>query len=274
MDFDSLVKGVLNCGSEALTLQRGIARNHKHDGSIITEADHAVDALLISYISESCPDAAIISEESEGTTPGTNGSWTFVIDPIDGTDAYSQGFPGWCIALGILGADLQPVGAVIYAPRWSSFGEGETLLILEPGKAAECNGRTLAREDYTGSISKRLQIMVSSRIHRIIDLSSFNGKIRTTGSAILHLVSPLLYREISASIQAPCYIWDMVAAHAILESQGYDLEYLSGGRPDYQKLIHRGKTPEVLLSGTYDDIDVLKGYITSRDRKGLPRAHK
>jgi len=265
MNFETLVRAVTECGSEALRLQKGIKREHKGDGSIVTEADHRINDILIRTIGDIGPQAVIISEESESDVPTPVKDLCFVLDPIDGTDAYSQGLPGWCIAVGILGPGFLPVGAVIYAPRWPTLAEAETLITLEPGKKAECNGRLLDIAVKDDSESKRKQIMVSSRIHRKVNFSRFPGKVRTAGSAILHLVSPLLYPEITASVQASCYIWDMAAAHAVLASCGYHLEYLSGGTPDYSKLIRRVKTEGILISGKSAGLEKIKNYISLRE---------
>ncbi len=267
MNFYTLVRAVTECGSEALGLQKGIKREYKDDGSIITEADQRINDILIRTIGAISPESFIISEESETDVPTPDKNLCFVLDPIDGTDAYSQGFPGWCIAVGILGPGFLPVGAVIYAPRWPTLTEAETLITLEPGERAECNGRQMDIYSGDDSESKRKQIMVSSRIHRKVNFYRFPGKVRTAGSAVLHLVSPLLYPEITASVQASCYIWDMAAAHAVLYSCGYNLEYLSGGAPDYGKLIKRVKTDGIILSGKPADLEKIKNYISLREER-------
>ena len=264
MSFERIVRSVVDCGGEAVRLQKDIDRNFKQDGSIITEADHAVDRMLSDTIRRTYPDAVLISEESRTGSAAEGPHLTFIIDPIDGTDAYSQGLPGWCVGVGILDETLAPVGAVIYAPRWGSFGEGETLLCLKPGKGVQCNGHDI--EPRAGQEGKRGQIVISSGTHRKLDLSSFPGKIRTIGSALLHLVAPVLYPEIIAALQAPCYVWDIAAAHAVLSSCGFGLEYLSGGGPDYGSLVSRIKTSGFIIAGSNRSMGMVRQYI-----KPLPR---
>lgn len=261
MAFQDLVEAVIRCGDLAETLQGGIDRDRKDDGSVITEADHRVNDLLIETLQRLYPGAGIISEESEASGKPAGEDHIFVIDPIDGTDAYSQGLPGWCIALAMLDTGYTPVGGIIYAPRWGSRGDRKTLLILEPGERATCNGEPLQSLPRENPEPKRSQIMVSSRTHRKLNLSAFPGKIRTVGSAILHLVSPLLYDGIIASVQTSCYIWDIAAAYAFLEKTGYRLEYLSGGTPDYFSLANRIQTGDFLLSGSKEGIGTLRSYI-------------
>jgi hypothetical protein len=47
--------------------------------------------------------------------------YTFVIDPIDGTLAFTCGTPGWAICVGVLDSALRPVAGIISAPSWDSL---------------------------------------------------------------------------------------------------------------------------------------------------------
>src|SRR5690606_38622846 len=62
---------------------------HKHDGSPVTAADRAAERLLREEIAAALPDDTVRGEE-EGDRVGTSGR-TWVIDPIDGTLAFSRG---------------------------------------------------------------------------------------------------------------------------------------------------------------------------------------
>ncbi|MBN2049846.1 MAG: inositol monophosphatase [Spirochaetales bacterium] len=257
MSFENLVMAVRKGAEEALQLQKGVRGNHKDDGTIITEADMMIHRLLKDHIRRFYPQEAFLSEEEVKLPALAPGRLLFVLDPIDGTDAYSQGMPGWCVALGILDTDLTPVGGIIYAPRWSVAGSEESLLVLEPGEAPTLNGEPMIPPDRAGSLHCQ-QIMTSSRIHRRVDLSAYPGKVRSIGSSILHLAAPLLYPGVTASLQAAGYIWDIAASHAFLLALGYQLEYLSGGSLDYRSLVRRKKTRDILLSGTPEALDTLR----------------
>lgn len=99
--------------------------------------------------------------------------FTFVLDPIDGTDMYSQGLPSFCTALGILDSSFTPVGAVIAAPR---FGRGTTeglVVRLTPGGKPTINGKPLTVPKRDGIIR---QITLSSSLVRNIDFSRYLGR--------------------------------------------------------------------------------------------------
>jgi histidinol-phosphatase len=63
----------------------------KTDGSPVTEADLAVERLLRDEIAAAFPDDAVLGEE-EADRPGSSGR-TWIVDPIDGTKAFSRGVP-------------------------------------------------------------------------------------------------------------------------------------------------------------------------------------
>lgn len=81
----------------------------------VTEADIAVNTLLMEKLRSARPDYGWLSEETSDTPERLTCERVFVVDPIDGTRAFMKGEPHFCIALAILEGD-QPVVAVIYAP--------------------------------------------------------------------------------------------------------------------------------------------------------------
>ena len=64
---------------------------HKHDQTPVTEADRGAERLVRERLHEAFPDDAVIGEEEE-PKPGTSGR-TWVVDPIDGTKAFTHGVP-------------------------------------------------------------------------------------------------------------------------------------------------------------------------------------
>jgi len=71
----------------------------KGDGSEVTEADHASEALIRSTIREQFPDHAIFGEE--GTDVAGRSGYRWVIDPIDGTRSFASGVPLYGILLAL-----------------------------------------------------------------------------------------------------------------------------------------------------------------------------
>jgi len=253
--LDSLALAVREAGMYAKAQQQHISRSYKKDGSVITETDLAISKQIISVIEGLFPSMNIISEET--LTPYREASpFTFVLDPIDGTDVYSQGLPSWAVALGILNKDRVPVGAMISAPRWG-IGEEDLFVRLDPGKEPLINGQPLIVE---GNKDFPWQITMGSSGQRLMDFSRYEGKIRIFGSSIIHMLSPVIYEHIQGCVNQSCYVWDVAASHAVLLSAGMLVEYVDG-KPfiyDDDFLLHRKPFSPSLYVGTRTCIDALK----------------
>jgi len=259
--LDDLAAVVRDCGLWARTMQGSIDRSYKSDGTPVTEVDLEISRRIIAYLTEHFPQANIVSEENP-TPFDPEAPWTFVIDPIDGTDVYSQGMPCWAVALGILDQDHEPVGAMISAPRWG-LGEEELFVRLDPGTRLLVNGK-----EFNPQSAKDVpeQITMGSSGQRLFDFSAFDGKIRIFGSAILHLLSLVLYPYIQGSIVISCYAWDVAAAHAVMRSLSMDLEYVDGEPFVYDEplLVGRQSFKQSLYGGNAACIKALRRLIPPR----------
>ncbi|AEC01903.1 inositol monophosphatase family protein [Parasphaerochaeta coccoides] len=218
-----LADEVRECGRYAKSIQHSVRRNYKYDGTVITDADMEISRRIVGLLTERLPEANIICEEI--STPWREEApYSFVLDPIDGTDMYSQGFPSWAVALGMMDKVRKPVGAWISAPRWG-LGVDELFVRLDPGGTPFVNDEPLA---LIGDKDAVAQVMVSSKGQSNLDFSHFSGKVRTVGSSIIHLISPVIYPNIEACVNQRAYIWDMCASHAVLLSMGMDINYSDG----------------------------------------------
>jgi fructose-1,6-bisphosphatase/inositol monophosphatase family enzyme len=256
--FHTLLPAVDFCSDYARKAQANIVRTYKQDGSVLTSTDLFISRYLIDTIKSSFPRANIICEE-ELTPFSEDAPYTFVIDPIDGTDVYSQGFPSWCIAIGILDQQLQPVGGIISAPRWG-IGTTDGLLIYRfPDQPLMLQGAPFTLEK---DFSQLNQLVVCSNSYKHLDFSGTGGKLRSFGSNILHILSPAIHNHILAAVFSPCYIWDIAAAHAIVAAAGLEVRYASGAPVDYRTMIDRGLAAEYAYVSTPEVVRFLQKTIT------------
>ncbi|MCX7621653.1 MAG: hypothetical protein N2037_12520 [Acidimicrobiales bacterium] len=72
---------------------------HKGDGTPVTEADKAAERYLRSEIARRWPADSIVGEEEAATTGASGRTW--IIDPIDGTKAFTRGVPLYCNLLAL-----------------------------------------------------------------------------------------------------------------------------------------------------------------------------
>jgi histidinol phosphatase-like enzyme (inositol monophosphatase family) len=103
-----------------------LAVERKADGTPVTEADRAAEALVRRRVREAYPDDGILGEE-EGERFGTSGR-RWIVDPIDGTKAFTRGVPLYTTLLAVED-DGRPVVGVIVVPAlgervWASAGGG------------------------------------------------------------------------------------------------------------------------------------------------------
>ncbi len=266
--FNELVDLVIQAGCRARAMQQSISREKKPDGSIITEADLTIDAMIRPALQKLYPGSLLVSEESE-TTEGWNSfdsethqgeerslettrtnRYIFVLDPIDGTDVFSQGMPGWCVALGILNSKREPIGSILYAPNWETGGkqiplptkEGEnyaqetptgvnalpphgTLFTSIGTSGAYVNGSLLPPKEQ--NMGDAPQLMASSRAHKHFDLYHYPHKVRNIGSNIMHMLAGAIYPNIGGCLMYGCFVWDIAPAHHFLRSAGQDIGSLT-----------------------------------------------
>lgn len=249
--LDLLAEEVVRCGTYAKECQGSVLRSFKNDGTVITEVDMTISDRLTSFIKAHLPEANIISEEAIDPFDD-EAPYTFVIDPIDGTDGYSQGLPTWAVAVGILDKERNPVGAMISAPRMG-LGVDNLFVRLDPGKELLLNGKPFSPNLPKDTMH---QVAMSSNGHRFCDFSNFHGKIRVFGSAILHLLAPVIYPEIQGAMNSSVFVWDFCAAHAVLCHFDYRLLYEDGRPVTYtdRLLKERKNTGEFIFAGTINGV--------------------
>ncbi len=119
--------------------------------------------------------------------------------------------------------------------------------------------------DLDEPLSEDSNLMWASKMHRLLDLGRFPGKIRNVGSASLHLCFPLLYPAVFGAVESQrVRIWDIAGPHAILLSLGFDLAYLGGGQIDYSALVDGSPVADIVVAGTKPRIEELRRIFAGR----------
>jgi myo-inositol-1(or 4)-monophosphatase len=94
-------------------------------GDVVTSLDRAADRLIVDRLHRAFPSHRILSEES-GTVWDSPGPWTWLVDPLDGSNNIVVGLPVAAIGL-TLCHDSQPKVGVVHEPfvsRTSSAARG------------------------------------------------------------------------------------------------------------------------------------------------------
>lgn len=136
-DFEhrlAFAKTIARAAGETLLAIRdaGLPR-HEEGDQLKSAADRAAQALLTALLAEHYPGEAIVSEESDSNDLSAlkKNKPCWIVDPLDGTRSYHDGFDGFCVQLAYIekrivqvGVVYQPVTRVMY---WAVRGKGAFL---------------------------------------------------------------------------------------------------------------------------------------------------
>ena len=129
-----------------------IARRHigavsverKADESVVTEADRAMQDVILKAVGTAYPDHAVLAEETLAHTqrhaPLGDARYTWVVDPLDGTRNYAAGFPCYSTSIAVLDRGV-PVVALVMEHNVS-----QTYTAIRH-QGTECNGRRVSMEE-------------------------------------------------------------------------------------------------------------------------------
>jgi myo-inositol-1(or 4)-monophosphatase len=108
--LDFAIETVREAGAVLRDFYRtGVTVKHKGEIDLITEADHASEALILDRIRSAYPDCAILSEES-GASAHTS-PYVWIVDPLDGTTNFAHGLPIFSVTLALMVNGVIEVGA-------------------------------------------------------------------------------------------------------------------------------------------------------------------
>ena len=103
----------------------------KADGSPVTAADHAAEAVILPVIRALTPDIPVISEEeaAAGISPDIRGSRFWLVDPLDGTKEFLKRNGEFTVNIALI-ENGAPVLGVVHSPV-----TGDTYAAAGPGTA-------------------------------------------------------------------------------------------------------------------------------------------
>jgi myo-inositol-1(or 4)-monophosphatase len=103
-DFLDQVEAVARAGAEPLLrhwrrLEPGQV-TEKARNDLVSDADRAAEAAILAEVARRFPDHQVLSEEAGWSRQsGTSPVW--IVDPLDGTTNYVQGFPHFAVSIGV-----------------------------------------------------------------------------------------------------------------------------------------------------------------------------
>jgi myo-inositol-1(or 4)-monophosphatase len=120
-DFVLLKQAVREAGSLALGyFRQELTVSRKNDGSEVSEADLAVDAALNRSLAGSRPGYGWLSEESEDDARRLDRTCVWMVDPIDGTNAFLRHVPEWTVSAALV-ENGKPVLGIVFNAATNEF---------------------------------------------------------------------------------------------------------------------------------------------------------
>lgn len=197
---------------------------------LVTKYDLMVQELLRRRLLELLPEAGFLGEEGEHSQSLRSREWCFIVDPIDGTTNFIQGYHNSCVSIGLARRGQMEYG-VVYNPY-----DGE-LYAAQCGKGAKLNGSPIHCQDK--ALDHSLLIFGSALYYRELvpqTLGLFNlafplvQDVRRFGSAALDLCY-LAAGKAGIFFEARLCPWDYAAGSLIAAEAGCLVSQLDGSAP-------------------------------------------
>ena len=218
--------------------KRKISARLKPDGSPVSEADEAAEAILLPALAKAAPDIRVISEENAASHHLDVAPLFFLVDPIDGTKEFLKpdGQGSFTVNIGLIQNGV-PVMGLVYAPAFDALYMG----VAGHQALKITNGHTqlLSVRDVpaTGAVA------VASASHRDEATNHWLAKHQITETkSIGSSLKFCLVAEGVADVYprfGPTMEWDTAAGDAVLRAAGgmvmtTDYQPYPYGKADYR----------------------------------------
>ncbi|MEN0087126.1 MAG: 3'(2'),5'-bisphosphate nucleotidase CysQ [Pseudomonadota bacterium] len=231
-----LKPAVLEAGAAIMAIYTKLSPGEvasKSDGSPVTEADLAADAILRTALADHAPDIMVVSEENAQSHTGMPADRFILVDPLDGTREFikADGKGAFTVNIGLI-ESKSPIAGIVYAPALNQYFVGAV------GEGAWLNDQPISAQ-----IPGDEKIAVASLSHRdeATDEWLQDNNIQNTRSIGSSLKFGLLAVG-DADVYprfGPTMEWDTAAGDAVLRAAGGRVETPAGATFSYGKEGYR-----------------------------------
>lgn len=223
-ELSAIVRGV---GCELIKCRDiGMVNGRWNGSQFKADADMLAHKELLRRLKLLDPRIPVISEEDPASFSRKNPYCYWLIDPIDGTASFAQGFPGFVTQVALIVQD-SPYLAAVYAPVL------DNLYLAKRGSGSFLNGRRLFSnpnqgmgtliDNYPEPRGITLLAYNDLNFHRYMECGSISLKICKVAEG----AADLFFKNIEVRS------WDLAAPQVILEEAGGFLSDIYGQRIDY-----------------------------------------
>lgn len=238
-------------GEEALKYFKNIGSlvvESKGPQDRVSQADRNVETLMRDMIADSFPDDGIIGEEHKASD-GTSG-FTWIIDPIDGTNNFVAGIPVWTTVLACVN-ETQTLVGIIHDPNMNE------MFYCSSGGGAFLNGEAIKASKAVSLSEGILGMGFSRRCHPgdtaglIETVLKQDGTITKNGSGALSLAYAASGRFVGF-LEIYMNAWDCLAGVLLTEEAGGSVVDFN-----FRSMLESGGSVAVGSPGLIDEIAVM-----------------
>jgi 3'(2'), 5'-bisphosphate nucleotidase len=237
---DSLSALVARAGAAVLRIATGsVSVRAKADGSPVSDADAAADAVLADGLARLLPGMVVVSEETVTQAPWSRPELFALVDPLDGTKEFLAGRGDYCVNLALI-ADGRPIAGFLALPALGLLyrgrrGEGAERITVDYGASEPVFGP--AHPIATRPAPAIGMVATISRSHLDATTTTF---LDTLGAKERHACGSALKFCRVAEGEADVYPrlartceWDIAAGHALIEAAGGIMRCADGEELSY-----------------------------------------
>jgi 3'(2'), 5'-bisphosphate nucleotidase len=213
---------------------RGFATTRKADRSLVTEADHLSEALIVAGLRDAAPEIPVIAEEAVAAGAMAEASPCFwLVDPLDGTREFTDGNDDFAVNIGlvrdgrvVLGVVGVPAtgelfGGIVGVGAWKRLGLVETPV---RARVPPPEGLTVLASRHHGDTARLDAFLAGRPVAKMLNFGS-SLKFCRLAEGIADL-----YPRFGRTME-----WDTAAPQAVLEAAGGSVRALDGETLRYGK---------------------------------------
>ena len=217
-------------GNAILRVEKTMAKAlTKTDGSPVTEADEAAEAIILEQLNHLAPWLPVAAEESHAAGHRITQSPCFaLVDPLDGTKEFLRGNGEYSVNIALI-RNHQPVAGAIYAPALGEIWWGGLSASCAQGNSEDCLAHAVPI--HCRPAPDTIDVL-ASRSHHSNMLDDFLkdyavGHCSFSGSSLKFCRIAEGKADLYPRFR-PTMEWDTAAGHAILLASGGNLTHLNG----------------------------------------------
>jgi len=230
-DHALLCRAVRDAGALAMSYFGNAESWEKRPGHPVSDADIAVNELLMAALRGARPDYAWLSEEDRDSDARLSAARLWVVDPIDGTRAFLRGRHEFSVTAGLLDGGA-PVAGVVYSPSTDEFYDAIK------GGGARLNGQPV-RVAAPDRVADSTLLVSRSEMQKKHWREVFADCDVRPISSVAFKLARVAAGQADATISLwPKSDWDIVAGDLLVEEAGGRLS-----RPDGTAMRYNQPTP-------------------------------